>query len=150
MFLSGVFKGDGEYEQIRAIASTFTPDSPMLGMNREAYVRAAGSPAGWPALVEKVRVLLCDSYDWSAQVAALSMPVLIAAGDADTAPVAHALEMLGLLGGDKPANAMGGAGCAQLADLPGTNHFAFMQRLDLLIPIISAFLKACDKTSETR
>ena len=141
VFLSGVFKGAGEYKEIRAIASTFAPDSPMLGMNRQAYFQAAGLPDGWPALVEKMRLLLRESYDWSAPVAALSVPVLIVAGDSDTFPVAHALEMFTLLGGDTGASAMGGAGRAQLAVLPGTNHFRFMQRLDLLVPIVSAFLE---------
>jgi pimeloyl-ACP methyl ester carboxylesterase len=47
-FLSGVFKGDGEYAEIRAFESTFAADSPMLAMNREAYVQAAESAEGWP------------------------------------------------------------------------------------------------------
>ena len=140
VFLSGVFKSDGEYQEIRAFASQFAPDMPMLAMNRHAYVQASGSPEGWPALVEKTRLLLCESYDWSAQVAALSVPVLIVAGDSDTFPVAHALEMFRLLGGDTSATAMGGIGRARLAVLPGTNHFGFMQRLDLLVPILSTFL----------
>jgi pimeloyl-ACP methyl ester carboxylesterase len=131
----------GEYQEIRSLMSQFAPDMPMLGRNRQAYVHAAKSPEGWPALVEKTRVLLCESYDWSAQVARLSMPVLIVAGDSDIFPVAHALEMFKLLGGDTSATAMGGSGRARLAVLPGTNHFEFMQRTDLLVPILSTFLE---------
>jgi pimeloyl-ACP methyl ester carboxylesterase len=139
--LSGVFKGDAEYKELRAITSTFAPDNPMLGGNRQAYVKAAGSAAGWPALVEKIRLLLCESYDWSEQVAALPMPVLVVAADSDTFPLAHAVEMFALLGGENAANAMGHAGRAQLAVLPATNHFELIQRLDLLTPIISAFVQ---------
>jgi len=141
VFLSGVIKGDGEYQEIRAFMSQFAPDMPMLGMMRQAYGQAAGSLEGWPALVEKTRLLSSESYDWSAQVAALSVPVLIVAGDSDTFPVAHALEMFRLLGGETSANAMGGVGRARLAVLPATNHFGFMQRLDLLVPIVSTFLE---------
>ena len=140
VFLSGVFKGDGEYAEVRAMVSTFAPDLPMLGMLRQAYVQAAGSPDGWPVLVEKVRRLLGASYDWSSQVSALSAPVLIVAGDSDTFPVAHAVEMFKLLGGDTAAAVMGGNARAQLAVLPATNHFNFMARLDLLVPLVSAFL----------
>jgi pimeloyl-ACP methyl ester carboxylesterase len=114
----------------------------MLRPNRDAYAQAAGSLAGWPALVEKMRLLLSQSYDWSGQVAGLPVPVLIVAGDSDTFPVGHALEMFGLLGGDTSASAMGRVGRANLAVLPGTNHFNFMQRLDLLGPIVTAFLES--------
>jgi len=140
VFFSGVFKGDGEYAEVRAFASTFAADSPMLAMNRDEYVRVSGSAEGWPRLVEKTRLLLSQSYDWSPQVAALPMPVLIVAGDSDTLPVAHALEMFRLLGGETAANVMGGAGRAQLSVLPGTNHFTFLQRLELLQPIVASFL----------
>jgi len=141
VFLSGVFKGDGEYAQLRAIVSTFAPDLPMLGMLRQAYVQAAGSADGWPTLVKKMRLLLGTSYDWSEQVAALSTPILIVAGDSDTFPIDHAVEMFALLGGNTAATAMGPAGRAQLAVLPGTNHFQFMGRSDLLFPIVAAFLE---------
>lgn len=140
VFLSGVFKGDGEYPEIRGIASTFAPDSPILTMNRDAYIRAAGSADGWPRLVERMRLLVSQSYDWSSQVAALRAPVLIVAGDTDTLPVAHAVEMFRLLGGENAANALGGAARGQLAVLPGTNHFTLLKRLDLLLPIVSSFL----------
>lgn len=140
VFLSGVFKGDGEYAELRAIVSTFVPDHPMLAGLRQAYVKAAGAEDGWPTLVEKMRQLIGLSYDWSAEVSALAAPTLIVAGDCDTQPVAHAREMYTLLGGETSAIAMGGNARAQLAVLPGTNHFAFMQRVDLLGPIVSGFL----------
>jgi len=140
VFLSGVFKGDAEYAQLRAIVSTFAPDLPMLGALRQAYVQVAGSADGWPRLVEKMRQMLGTSYDWSEQVAALSTPTLIVAADSDTFSVEHAVEMFGLLGGNTAATAMGPAGRAQLAVLPGTNHFQFMGRSDLLFPIVSGFL----------
>jgi pimeloyl-ACP methyl ester carboxylesterase len=142
VFLSGVFKGDGEYPQLRAITSQFSAEHPMLASLRGAYVKAAGSDAGWPALVEKMRLLINQPYDWSSDVAALTHPTLIVAADSDTFPVAHAVEMFRLLGGETAATAMGPPGRAQLAVLPGTNHFSFLQRLDLLTPIVSAFLDA--------
>jgi len=140
LFLSGVFKGDGEYAELRRFVSTFTPDHPVLAGNRNSYVRAAGSADGWPRLVDKMKLLLAQSYDWSAQVAALPIPVLIVAADSDTFPVAHAVEMLRLLGGEAAANAMSNPGRAQLAVLPGTNHFTLLRRLDLLLPIVDGFL----------
>src|SRR6476619_6382681 len=35
--LSGTFRGDGEYAELRAFTSVFEPDMPMLAANREAY-----------------------------------------------------------------------------------------------------------------
>ncbi len=122
--------------------STFAPENPMLRANRDAYARAAGSLDGWPALVEKMRLLLSQDYDWSAQVAALPVPVLIVAGDSDTSPVGHGLEMFRLLGGDTSPSAMGRVDRANFAVLPRTSHFNFMQRLDLLVPMVMAFLES--------
>jgi pimeloyl-ACP methyl ester carboxylesterase len=140
VFLSGVYKGDAEYPELRAITSAFVPDHPMLAGLRQAYVKAAATEDGWPTLVEKMRQLIGQSYDWSDDVSALNAPTLIVSGDCDTQPVAHAREMYALLGGETSAIAMGGNARAQLAVLPGTNHFAFMQRVDLLEPIVSQFL----------
>lgn len=139
--LSGTFRGDGEYAEIRAFESTFAPDMPVLGANRAAYMAAAGTADGWASLVEKMRALLAEEYDWSEQVRSIQAPTLIALGDADTLPPAHAVALFGLLGGGTAASAMGGQKKAQLAVLPGTTHFSILQR-DGLVPLLTGFLDA--------
>ena len=74
-------------------------------------------------------------------MAAITAPVLIVIGDADSIAPAHAVEMFGLLGGGKTDGAMGGRPTSQLAILPATTHFTILDRTELL-PIISSFLDA--------
>lgn len=140
--VSGTYRGDGEYPEIRAFTSSFDPAMPALTANREAYVNAAPTPEGWAPLVAKMRQLLSEEYDWSKDVAAIHAPTLILLGDADTLPPAHVVELFKLLGGGTAASAMGGLANAQLAVLPGTTHFSILRRIDLLLAIIAPFLDA--------
>jgi hypothetical protein len=66
---------------------------------------------------------------------------LVVVGDADTLPVAHAVELFRLLGGDTAAAAMGNLSNARLAVLPATTHFDIVYHADLP-PIITRFLDA--------
>lgn len=138
--ISGNFRSDAEYAEIRAFAATFDPDMPSLAAYRDAYLRAVPSPEGWARLVAKARQLLAREYDWSGQIAAIRVPTLIMVGDADTMPAAHAVELFELLGGSTAASALGHPAAAQLAVLPGTTHFSILQRVDLLLPLITRFL----------
>jgi pimeloyl-ACP methyl ester carboxylesterase len=116
--VSGTFRGDGEYPEMRALTASFHAEMPILAGIRDGYLRAAPRPEGWPALVEKMRQLLTEEYDWSREVAAIRAPVLIVVGDADTLPPSHAVELFALLGGGTAASAMGRLANAQLALLP--------------------------------
>ncbi len=139
--VSGTFRGDGEFPEVRAFAAAFAPDLPALAPLRDAYLAASPNPAGWESLVAKMRQLLAAEYDWSAQVAAIASPTLVVVGDADTLPVAHAAELFRLLGGDTAAAAMGRLSKARLAVLPATTHFALVQHPDLP-SIVARFLDA--------
>ncbi|MFD2763415.1 alpha/beta fold hydrolase [Micromonospora eburnea] len=91
----------------------------------ELYERVAPRPQDWPTLWAKTGELLRRDYDWSAEVAALALPVLLVYADADSIPVSHMAEFFGLLGGghrdagwdgtDRPAS--------RLAVLPGLTHY---------------------------
>jgi pimeloyl-ACP methyl ester carboxylesterase len=90
----------------------------------ERYARIAPRPEDWPRLWAKTGDLLRREYDWSAEVAALTVPTLLVYADADSIPVTHMAEFYGLLGGghrdaggdgtDRPAS--------RLAVLPGLTH----------------------------
>jgi pimeloyl-ACP methyl ester carboxylesterase len=140
--VSGTFRGDGEFPEIRAFEAAFDPDLPALAELRDAYVRAAPKPEAWSSLVTKMRQLLAQEYDWSQSIALIQASTLIVVADADTLPPMHAVEMFGLLGGGTAASAMGGPSKAQLAVLPGTTHFSILSRVDLLVQLITPFLDA--------
>jgi pimeloyl-ACP methyl ester carboxylesterase len=139
---SSPFRSDGEFPEIRALEASFHPDAPMLSPMRDAYVRSAPRPEDWPQLIAKIKQSLAEDCDWTELIGAIQTPTLIVLGDADTFPPAHAVEMFGLLGGGTAESAMGGPQYAQLAILPGTTHFSFLDHNDLLRAIITSFLDA--------
>jgi pimeloyl-ACP methyl ester carboxylesterase len=126
--VSTVFKRTGWYPEMRAGMEAMGPEtveqlkqSPMY----EAYARIAPNKDDWPALVTQLAAALKVDYDWSAQVPALSMPVMIVLGDADGMPPSHAVEFFGLLGGGKRDANWDRSGMTQhrLAVLPGLTHY---------------------------
>ncbi|WFE94156.1 alpha/beta fold hydrolase [Micromonospora sp. WMMD987] len=90
----------------------------------QLYERIAPRPQDWPTLWAKTGALLRREYDWSPEVAALAVPVLLVFADADAIRVAHMAEFYRLLGGGH--RAPGGDGTtrslSRLAVLPGQTH----------------------------
>ena len=140
------FKRDGWYaellparEQMSAAAAPFLKETPMY----HNYVSVAPHPENFDALLDKMGDMLRRDYDWSAEVAALKMPVLIIIGDADGMPPSHAAEFFALLGGGQKDGSWDNSGMSnsQLAILPATTHYNSVDS-PLLAPITIAFLDA--------
>lgn len=74
------------------------------------------------------------------QIAAITQPVLIIAGDADLPTIEHLTKMLRLLGGGGFGDTPAGLPRSQLAILPGTSHVMSVYRPEFLLPIVPAFL----------
>lgn len=128
-----VFAGMGS---VNAGAAEFMLETPMY----QAYAAVAPKLEDWPTLLQKSGDLLRPEYDWSEQVAALTIPVLIVAGDADSVTPAHAVEFFGLLGGGKADGAQGGRPASQLVIVPDVTHFTILYRADILVPAVNNFL----------
>jgi pimeloyl-ACP methyl ester carboxylesterase len=111
-------------------------ESPMYA----AYSRVAPRLEDWPMLVAKTGDLLRQDYDWSEDVAALSVPTLIVAGDGDSLSPAHAVEMFALLGGGRCDGVTDGLPASRLAILPGTTHYDILS--PALAPVVASFLHA--------
>jgi pimeloyl-ACP methyl ester carboxylesterase len=81
-------------------------------------------------LMDRTGALLARPFDWSEEVAALPMPLLLVYGDADSIAPAHAAEFFALLGGgardagwddeQRPTQ-------SQLAILPKANHYDIVE-----------------------
>lgn len=101
----------------------------------------APDPEGYRALVEKLIALEFEAMAWADDVAAIETPVLIVAGDADTATLEHTVALFRLLGG----GVMGDMGkplpASRLAVLPATSHTAVIGQADLLHSIIEPFFQ---------
>ncbi len=125
---------------VETFAGTPVPDT---------FLKTSPTPDAWPNVVAKMRHLLTEDYDWSADVAALKSPTLILVGDADGMRLGHVIEFFALLGGGKGDGDIGGLPASQLAVLPSTTHVGWappyhgiMSRTHLLVPIITEFLDA--------
>lgn len=128
VLVSVPFKRSGWYpemvagmEQMSAAAAPFMKATPMY----EQYARVAPDPDHFPVLLDKMGDMLRRDYDWSDEVAALKLPVMIVCGDADGLPSAHAAQFFELLGGGQIDGGWDGSGLstARLAILPATTHY---------------------------
>ncbi|MEU5526969.1 alpha/beta hydrolase [Micromonospora chersina] len=128
VLVSTPFRRQGWYPEV--LAAMAAQDERVAERMRgtpphQLYERVAPRPQDWPALWARTGELLRRDYDWSAQVAALPMPVLLVFADADSIPVHHVAEFFGLLGGGH--GDAGGDGinrpASRLAVLPGLTHY---------------------------
>lgn len=103
------------------------------------YAGVAPQPEDWPALIGKIGDLMRQDYDWSEEVAAITAPTLIVAGDSDFITPTHAVELFTLMGGGVAGGFAEMPG-VQFVMLPGTTHFDILYRTDLLPPLVTSFL----------
>src|SRR6185436_12802094 len=89
-------------------------------------------------LLQKIGDFMKKDFDLSKQLAAIKVPTLIVAGDADIFPPSHAVEMFGLLGGGKQDPGWDGSGRpkSRLAILPGLTHYTIGDAPALAVAVI--------------
>lgn len=118
-----------------------TPEVFVGSPTEDAWRVLAPEPEGFPALVDKLIALEHELQAWGDDVEALTLPVLIIAGDSDVVTLEHAVEMFRLLGG----GIMGDMGvplpASRLAVLPATSHTAVIGQSALLHALIEPFLQ---------
>jgi pimeloyl-ACP methyl ester carboxylesterase len=122
-------KVDDAYEpesarQFRNLPADFAP--PLL---KSPYDKVAPNPKNWPVLVAKVKKMVLEFKGFTREeMKSIKAPVLITLGDCDGVRPEHAVEMFRLIPN------------AQLAVLPGADHFLIWQSPEKLLPTIAAFL----------
>ena len=137
---------DGNFPEVLAAMDAMGPEAaePMKqSPNYALYARVAPRPEDWGALVAKTAELLKVDYDWSEQVAALPMPVMLVYADADSIRPAHVAEFYGLLGGGLRDAGWDNAHrpVARLAVLPGATHYDILES-PVLAPALHPFLNS--------
>lgn len=102
VLVSTGFSEDGFYPDMRAqqtqVSAKLAPmmkDTPMY----KSYVAVAPVPGDFPRLLDTLGGLMRQKYDWSAEVAKLSVPVMLVYGDADMYRPEHEIKFFQLLGG---------------------------------------------------
>jgi pimeloyl-ACP methyl ester carboxylesterase len=105
------------------------------------YARIAPNPEDWAALVAKTADSLKVDYDWSEEVAALELPVMLVYADADAVRPAHVAEFYALLGGGLRDAGwdMSYRPAARLAVIPGATHYDLLES-PVVAPAVLPFL----------
>jgi pimeloyl-ACP methyl ester carboxylesterase len=107
--------------QISGQMAEFMKDTPMY----KSYMAVAPNPNDFPRLLDAMGEFIRIPYDWSADVARLTMPVMLVYGDSDMFRPEHVVKFYQLLGGG-----LRDAGWQRehmsrnrLAILPGQTHY---------------------------
>lgn len=98
-------------------------------------------PQRFPRFLDKMGRMLGASYDWSADVKKLPMPVLLVFADNDSVSQKHIAEFFALLGGGvkEPGWMNTQLSQARLAIIPGYSHYNFITSIELA-PTIDKYL----------
>ena len=128
VLVSGAYARDGFHPEILAMqaqvnagAAQAMRETPMY----QSYAAVAPDPAEFPRLLDAMGALMQRPYDWSDDVARLTMPVMLVYGDSDMFRPEHVVRFYQLLGGG-----LRDAGWMRehmspnrLAILPGVTHY---------------------------
>jgi pimeloyl-ACP methyl ester carboxylesterase len=111
----------GAMDAMGADAAEMIKQSPLYAL----YERVAPRPEDWTTLIAKIAESIKADYDWSAEVEALEMPVMLVFADADSVRPDHVAEFYRLLGGGLRDAGWDGSArpVARLAVLPGLTHY---------------------------
>jgi pimeloyl-ACP methyl ester carboxylesterase len=98
-------------------------------------------PQRFPQFLDKMGKMLGASYDWSADVKKLPMPVMLVFADNDSVSQQHIAEFFALLGGGvkEPGWQNTQLSKARLAIVPGYSHYNFVRATELA-PLIDKYL----------
>ena len=134
------YNSTGIYPELMAIKDTITPEMFEGSPPKTEYDRIAPNPADFPTLVQKIKDLDLDTYDWTAEgIKGIKAPTFLILGDSDMIKPEHSIEMFRLLGGGVVGDLVGLPN-SRLAILPGTTHSTVIDRVDWIVPMIEEFL----------
>lgn len=134
---------DGIHPGLMDGLGEMTPEMMHGSPWHEEYLRIAPRPEDFAVLFEKKTEMDRGTQDLSADaIRAIEAPTLLVLGDSDLVRPEHAVEMFRLLGGGVFGDLPAGLPDSQLAVLPGTSHVTLVDRADLLLSIVPAFLDA--------
>lgn len=146
IILSGTYRRDGWYPEVLKAMEQMAPEM-FAGTPMEAeYKRLSPTPEAFGTLVEEMKELEAEPYGWSENdIRAIDGKTMIVVGDADGVELEHAVKLFKLRGGgDREAAAKGfmsESPEARLTILPATSHIGIMARAELIIDLVTPFLK---------
>ena len=90
-------------------------------------------PQRFPQFLDKMGKMMSEDYDWSADIARLTMPVLLVFADNDSISQKHIAEFFALLGGGvkEPGWLNTQLSKSRLAVVPGYSHYNFISSAEV-------------------
>jgi pimeloyl-ACP methyl ester carboxylesterase len=145
VILSATYRRDGWYpsalQALEGLSGDLFADTPI----GEAFRQHTADPDAFDAYIGKVKVLGIEDQNISdEQMRSIPAGTMVIVGDADGVKPEHALAMFKLRGGgDEEAAATGTISQvprARLVILPATSHISISGAVEVLEPMITAFL----------
>src|SRR5256712_757247 len=143
--VSTLFAQDGFYPEMlpqqAAVGAAMLEQMKQTPMYK-SYVAIAPHPEEFPKLLDAMGAYMRKSYDWSADVKKLTMPVILIYGDSDMIRLEHAVKFYQLLGGGlKDAGwQREHMSLNRLAVLPNLTHYEMglaPQMVDAALPFLN-------------
>jgi pimeloyl-ACP methyl ester carboxylesterase len=143
--LSATYRQDGWYPSVLQALEGLTSELFAATPVGEAFRQHTADPGAFDAYIEKMRVLNIEDQQISdAQMRSIQAKTMVIVGDADGVRPEHAVAMFELRGGgDQEAAATGAISTvpqARLVILPATSHISISGAVQILEPMITAFL----------
>jgi pimeloyl-ACP methyl ester carboxylesterase len=142
VIISSTFRSDGMVAGSHEAISGLTADAFKGSPLETEYKKLSPTPNDFPKFVRRLAATASKPYDLGAdKLKATKAPMFFIHGDADGIRLAHIAEMFRLKGGETHGD-MGPRTASRLAILPNTTHVTLMQRIQIIVPMINAFLNA--------
>jgi pimeloyl-ACP methyl ester carboxylesterase len=145
VLVSGCYSRDGFYPEMlpqqAAIGAAMLEHMKHTPMYK-SYVAIAPHPEEFPKLLDEMGASMRKSFDWSADVKKLTMPVILIYGDSDMFRLEHIVKFYQLLGGGLKDAGWQREHLSQnrLAILPNVTHYELglaPQMLDAALPFLN-------------
>jgi pimeloyl-ACP methyl ester carboxylesterase len=140
--ISSVFRYDGWVKAAVDVFASFDPAMLRGSPLETEYKKLSPTPDKFETFVKRVIAMDAKHYDFGAEkLKATKAPILFIHGDADGVRLEHIAEMYRLKGGEVMGD-MQPRAASRLAILPDTTHVTLMNKLDVIVPLVDAFLSA--------
>ena len=141
VIISSTYKSTGWRPEIAEAFKNMKPEMFANTPMRTAYDAVAPDKTKWTKFIEQMIVFAGTTFDMGdANIAKITSPVLIIAGDNDGLDKIELSKTYQLLGGDKFAD-MGPMPKSHLAIVPGQGHVSLMMQTKTISAYLNDFLK---------
>ncbi|MCV7183685.1 alpha/beta fold hydrolase [Mycolicibacterium murale] len=154
VMMSATFHRDGWYPSVFEAMKTLVPES-FSGTTVETIFKAhTPDQDAFAAYITQMKTLNINDQEISDdEVRAIPAPTMVIVGDADGVTLEHAVTMFRLRGGGDEAAAATGlledSPAARLVILPATSHLGIAGQVDVVTPMVNAFLDDVPPTQPT-